>query len=113
MRTLPNLVSNAHPLDASPEAIGELSESNSIVADASALRERMNRDGYLLLRGLLDREQVLAACRSAAEELLAKGYLQAGTDPMYCVAARDGARECSTISEGPTVRCTEFYMTAR
>jgi hypothetical protein len=54
--------------------------------DAAALNDRMEHDGYLLLRGLLNREQVLGARRVAAEKLQACGHLLAGTDPMDCVA---------------------------
>jgi len=39
----------------------ELRESNDILDDAVALRERMAEDGYLLIRGLIDRDKVLAA----------------------------------------------------
>lgn len=50
-------------LDTSPEKFGGLRDSASILYDAQALRERMEHDGYLLFRGLVDREKVLEARR--------------------------------------------------
>ncbi|MCX5661206.1 MAG: phytanoyl-CoA dioxygenase family protein [Planctomycetota bacterium] len=39
----------------------DLRDSSAIASDAKALHARMDEDGYLLLRGLYDRQQVLAA----------------------------------------------------
>lgn len=41
--------------------IVELRDSNDLLGDVLALRARMEEDGYLLLRGLIDRAKVLAA----------------------------------------------------
>ena len=41
--------------------LGQLRESNDPLGDVSALWQRMDEDGYLLLRGLIERETVLAA----------------------------------------------------
>ena len=41
--------------------IGELRDSNALLGDVSALKARMAEDGFLLLRGLLDRDTVLQA----------------------------------------------------
>jgi len=40
---------------------GELLDSNDIYGDPKALQARMDRDGYLLFRGLIDSEKVLQA----------------------------------------------------
>lgn len=62
------LTSHGFQFDASPTQLGELRSSNDILHDADALRRRMQKDGYLLLRGYLDKEVV----RNARRELLTK-----------------------------------------
>lgn len=51
------------PLETHHDAFGELRDSSELVDDVAALRSRMQQDGYLLLRGLVDRDCVLAARR--------------------------------------------------
>lgn len=51
------------PLDMAPDKFGELRDANPLLGDVDALRQRMDEDGYLLIRGLLSRETVLAARR--------------------------------------------------
>ena len=55
--------------DRSPDKFGWLRESQEIAGDREALQERMAEDGYLFLRGVLDREAVLAARRELLEHL--------------------------------------------
>jgi hypothetical protein len=55
--------------------LGFLRESNDILHDAEALHERMKDDGYLLLRGLQKRENVLEARRQMLEKLAEAGAL--------------------------------------
>ena len=62
--------------------LGELRDSSGLLQDVAALRQRMTDDGYLLLRGLLPREQVLAA----REELCAKLAVVGLIDQRYPVA---------------------------
>jgi len=50
-----------NPIDSSPSAFGELRSSNDLMDKPAALRERMADDGYLFLRGMVDRDQVFAA----------------------------------------------------
>jgi ectoine hydroxylase-related dioxygenase (phytanoyl-CoA dioxygenase family) len=64
----PPLSSNGILLETGPETIGELRDASSLLGDPEALRQRMADDGYLLLRGLIDRGTVLEARR----ELLLK-----------------------------------------
>jgi hypothetical protein len=85
---MPQLVSGARSLDGSPEALGELREANPLLSNPAELNERMRTDGYLLLRGLLDREEVLAARQTAVEILRSRGHLEPGTDPMDCIWRR-------------------------
>jgi hypothetical protein len=57
----------------------ELRDSNDILEDSGKLRERMAEDGYLLIRGLHDREQVLKARIEYLHQLEAIGRLAPGT----------------------------------
>jgi hypothetical protein len=57
----------------------ELKESNDIIDDVFALRQRLEEDGYLLLRDFHNREQVLGARRSVLERLLRMGRLDRDT----------------------------------
>lgn len=50
-------------LDRSPDKFGEMRSSNDILDNVAKQLERMACDGYLLFRGLIDRETVLAARR--------------------------------------------------
>ena len=43
--------------------LGELREANAILSDVEALRGQMAEEGYLLIRGLFERERVLEARR--------------------------------------------------
>lgn len=43
--------------------LGELRDANALISDLPALRQRMDEDGYLLIRGFHHREDVLAARR--------------------------------------------------
>src|SRR5262245_36948361 len=62
------LTSHGHALDTGAERLGELRDANTILNNADGLRRRMEEDGYLLLRGYLDREVV----QNARQELLRK-----------------------------------------
>ena len=56
----------------------ELRDSSGILGDHDALQARMAADGYLLLRGLHDRDHVLSARRHILEKLSERGMLDAG-----------------------------------
>jgi hypothetical protein len=71
--TLPALYFRGHQLR--PDYVGELRTANHLLHDALALQERMAEDGYLLLRGLLDRDRALAARRSVLQRLWDQGQL--------------------------------------
>ncbi|MCZ7647787.1 MAG: phytanoyl-CoA dioxygenase family protein [Planctomycetota bacterium] len=55
--------------------LGRLREANALLGDPQALRARMVEDGYLLVRGLLDRETVLGARRTVLQYLASQGQL--------------------------------------
>ena len=62
--------------------LGEMADCDADLGDVAALRRRMERDGYLLLRGFSDREAVLAIRRLIVERIAAEGWLEAGRDAM-------------------------------
>ncbi len=55
--------------------LGELREANALLSDVEALRGQMEEDGYLLIRGLFAREDVLAARQQLVEVLDREGAL--------------------------------------
>jgi len=83
---LPRLSTGKVELDTSSEAFGFLRESNEILGSDELLRQRMDDDGYLYLRGFLDREEVrgvrLALCEILAEE----GWLDPAYSPEQAIA---------------------------
>jgi hypothetical protein len=50
-----------HDLEFPGKYLAELREANELLPDIDALRARMEEDGYLLIRGLFERDRVLAA----------------------------------------------------
>ncbi len=84
--SLPSLTAVGKVLDTSPEAFGELKESNDILNDTAAIRARIKEDGYLFFRGLLNRDEVLAARQEMVLRLEREGLLLPGTDPMDAIA---------------------------
>ena len=80
MRSTPTrFKSYGRALDMSPDAIGELRESSPYADDIPALQARMQEDGYLYLRGFLDRDEVLAARHDITQRLSDEGHL----DPRF------------------------------
>ncbi len=63
------LYSCGEKLDSSPESLGRLRDANDLLSSSARLQERMAKDGYLCLRSLLPREDVLAARRNTLEQL--------------------------------------------
>lgn len=53
----------------------DMRDSTDLLDDVEALRQRMKEDGFLLLRGLHDRDAVLAARRDILEVLAEQGKL--------------------------------------
>jgi ectoine hydroxylase-related dioxygenase (phytanoyl-CoA dioxygenase family) len=60
----------------------ELKESNDILDDMEALRQRMDEDGYLFIRNFHDADQVMEARKSLLQKMEEKGRLQPGTPLM-------------------------------
>lgn len=59
-----------------------MQESNELLDDPAALRERMSADGYLFFRGVLDREKVRSLRRAILRCTQALGWTEPGSMPM-------------------------------
>ncbi|PAW66360.1 MAG: hypothetical protein B9S34_08370 [Opitutia bacterium Tous-C1TDCM] len=75
LAALPQLHSFGHPLDMAEDKVGVLRDSAEAADDAAELHRRFETDGYLYMRGYLDRDEVLAARASLTERLAAAGVL--------------------------------------
>lgn len=75
------LTSNGYHLDTRPERLGWLTPSDP-AEPISTLRERLHTHGYLWLKGLLPREDVLEFRRRVFEALRPTGLLAEGSDAM-------------------------------
>lgn len=81
------VTSHGFSINTSPAAFGELRDSSDILADAEALRARMVEDGYLMLRGYLEREVVLNARRELLSKMAAAGELDSSRLPDEAIPA--------------------------
>lgn len=70
--------------------LGELRESNDILDDAAALRARFETDGYLFIRGLIDRKKVLAARAAILAYMAEHEGLEPGSRPLDGVMGQYG-----------------------
>lgn len=77
-----------------------LRESNDILDNADALRERMATDGYLLIRELHDKEAVLTARRQILEKLAVKGMIASDAPLVDGIFNPDYPEPASTGSMG-------------
>ncbi len=92
----PSLISNGFVLDGAPHRLGRLVASDP-KEPPDALAERYEKDGYLWLKGLLPRGDVLEFRRYFFAQFLDTGLLAPGSDPADGKAnpdrkAEDGAR---------------------
>jgi hypothetical protein len=71
-------------------SLGELTDSTDLLLDAAALRQRFERDGYLLLRGLIERERVLAARAAVFQYMSERQGLEPGSRPLDGVMGQYG-----------------------
>ncbi len=76
---LPQIYSYGHALDMAEDKIGLLRDSSDAADDVAELRQRFAADGYLYMKGYLDRDEVFAARASLTAGLAAAGVL----DPAY------------------------------
>ncbi|MAE65046.1 MAG: phytanoyl-CoA dioxygenase [Phycisphaeraceae bacterium] len=90
MTTIPdNLSMQGEPVDTSPGAFGLLEDSAALLDDPPALQRRMEEDGYLFLRGYLDREEVMAARLEVCRRLAAMGYIDTDQPLIEAMARPD------------------------
>jgi hypothetical protein len=76
---LPQLYSYGYALDMDDDKVGLLRDSADAADDMAELHARFERDGYLYMKGYLDRDEVLAARASLTDRLGDAGIL----DPAY------------------------------
>jgi ectoine hydroxylase-related dioxygenase (phytanoyl-CoA dioxygenase family) len=91
------LTSNGVAIPFDPDHFMAMADSTSLLSDAAALRARYEADGYLYLRGVLDRSAIFRMRRSyfAAFD---PSYLRTGTDPVEGVFS--GARPVGLPAHG-------------
>ncbi|MEM8739065.1 MAG: phytanoyl-CoA dioxygenase family protein [Planctomycetota bacterium] len=70
--------------------LGRLRRSEDLVGDLSALRDRLAEDGYLYLKGFLDRDQVLRAREAILNYMEAHEGLEPGSRPLDGVMGVSG-----------------------
>lgn len=74
--TLPaQLYSAGHALDMDDDKVGLMRDSAAAFDEPAELRRRLDRDGYLYMKGCLDRDEVLAARADLTAQLAAAGAL--------------------------------------
>ena len=69
------------------EVLAAFEDSSALLDDPGELRARFDRDGYVLLRGVVDPEVLLAARRAITGILHRHGWLDPSQDPMAAVPA--------------------------
>lgn len=79
---LPQLYSYGHALEMDDDKVGLLRDSSDAANDFEELRRRADEDGYLYMKGYLDRELVLKARSGIVERLAESGALDPDHDPM-------------------------------
>jgi ectoine hydroxylase-related dioxygenase (phytanoyl-CoA dioxygenase family) len=80
-----------HVLDRSPQRLGWLEPVPDVERhNRVALLERLERDGYLFFKGIIDPEKVLEFRKVYFNALEPSGLLKAGTEPVQGIASGDG-----------------------
>jgi len=101
------------------DKVGLLRDSSDAAEDFEELRRRVAEDGYLYMKGYLDREQVLGARASIVKRLESSGVLDPDSDPMDAVCLPDtgygfNPEFANNNEEVQTLlysgRLTEFYQ---
>lgn len=93
------------------EAVAAMADSTPLIADDAALRRRFAEDGYLFLRGVLDRDEVLTARHEVLRRMAEVGEIAA---PVEAAQPTGTSRRAEmhpdlgafwrSVSEGPAVR---------
>ncbi len=83
--------------------MNELRDSSDVVNNAVELERRLDEDGYLFIRKLLDEDRLLHLRREMLTIMKQGGWLVAGTDPM------DGIANCDARSTEGDPGYTDVY----
>jgi hypothetical protein len=87
--TLPQIYSYGHALDMDDDKFGLLRDSSDAATDFPELRRRFASDGYLYMKGYLEREKVLAARAGLTSRLAAAGTLDPAYPAMDAIVKKD------------------------
>ena len=68
-------------------------ESNNLLDDPPAMRKRLRHDGYLFLREILPKNEILDLRRQFLEICAEAGWTRSGEDPLEAIADRDPVYE--------------------
>ena len=85
-QTLFHPTAQGKQLNIGPECFGTMRSSIELIKNPSALRTRIQEEGYLFLPGLLNRDEVIASRLEMASRLGQKGLLDPDRPVMDCVA---------------------------
>ncbi len=108
---MPDIVSiNQRQIEVGSPEMGRLREANAILDDPAALRARLQEDGYLLLRGLLDAGEVLEARREILQLHADHGVLQPGSDVLEAVPNPTPPKEVPHLSHGSIATRGERFL---
>lgn len=104
------LFANGFPIDTSPAMFGELIDSTGLIDDADALRASLAANGYLLLRGLIDPDTVLAARREILLKYASIGEIDDSHDVMEArVGSTDAVGHVNLRAFSESVRTGYWY----
>lgn len=102
------LVSNGYPIARSNQEIGWLVPTDPSRPMAE-LREQYRAQGYLWLKGILDRQRALAFRKRFFETYLSTGLVAEGTDPVAGIfSGNPGSREATSQLLMDIVRWPEY-----
>jgi ectoine hydroxylase-related dioxygenase (phytanoyl-CoA dioxygenase family) len=96
-------------------AFADMTPSNDLLADRDALHARLEDEGYLYFRELIDRERVLALRRDILEILVGRSWIRGGERTDYAEAigmpVREGDEEYFLAYDG-VQRLESFHALA-
>ena len=78
-------------------------DSTALLSDSQALASRLNEQGYLFLKGLFSREQILDVRAQLLEKAAAGGWLRPGTD------SKQGIADPTAACKDPEERYMRVY----
>jgi len=118
--TTPQIISYGHALDLSDDKFGQLRDSADAADDMLELRRRFAEDGYIHIKGYLDRDLVLEARAALTDRLAEAGVLDPAYPTIEGVAKPDAgyifkpeiANGCAPVQKllyAPDGRLINFY----